>query len=401
MNVTDYNEKNVSEGSDYWLKELSVGGIQSNIPYDYQAMTGQHFQSEELDVKLPDSVAAKLCKLSNASDRNLMMSLIAAWCVVIHKKANHNQLKVGVPAYDMTQVGNGDNAILPVGVCFDDNTTYKSLLLQLKDKITKSNQHKDALKKVLEDVGGLSEIIDCIISFQNVNTYQENDDCYVNMYLAISKKDQEITVKFKYNAKVYHKMTIERSMEHYLHTLEDMTSNINNEIRYAKLMSATETNRILTQFSKNKDFVDTATTIVELFEEQAKKNPDCRAVVYGNKALTYRELNEKSNYLASILRDKVDKKNHNVVAIMTSRSLEMMVGVMGILKAGAAYLSIDLEFPEERIKYMLSDSNISTLIVQQDFENSIGFDGNIIRIDQRVMESMNTPNPERISTARI
>ncbi|MCY8267573.1 AMP-binding protein, partial [Bacillus haynesii] len=96
-------------------------------------------------------------------------------------------------------------------------------------------------------------------------------------------------------------------------------------------------------------------TVSRLFEERAEKTPDHTAVIFEDQQLTYRELNEKANQLAWLLREKGVKPD-TIVAIMTDRSLEMIIGIIGILKAGGAYLPIDPDYPEDRVKYMLEDS---------------------------------------------
>jgi len=93
---------------------------------------------------------------------------------------------------------------------------------------------------------------------------------------------------------------------------------------------------------------------VELFEEQVEKTPNNIAVVYEEQELTYTELNEKANQLAKKLRE-LGVKADDKVAILTERSIEMIIGIYGIIKAGGAYVPMDPEYPEERIRYMLED----------------------------------------------
>jgi amino acid adenylation domain-containing protein len=107
-------------------------------------------------------------------------------------------------------------------------------------------------------------------------------------------------------------------------------------------------------------------TIYHWFEEQVKKTPDQIALVFENKKLTYREFNAKANKLANGLRNKGVKAN-DIVGLMVQRSLEMMIGIIGILKSGGAYLPIDTEYPAERIKYMLEDSGTKILLTQKQY----------------------------------
>ncbi|MGG1979770.1 AMP-binding protein, partial [Bacillus wiedmannii] len=103
-------------------------------------------------------------------------------------------------------------------------------------------------------------------------------------------------------------------------------------------------------------------TIIERFEEQVEKTPDKIAVEYEGESLTYRQLNAKANTIGKNLRDK-GVHTESIVGIVTKRSLEMIVGMYGVLKAGGAYLPIDSEYPVERINFMLNDSKAKVLLV--------------------------------------
>lgn len=104
-------------------------------------------------------------------------------------------------------------------------------------------------------------------------------------------------------------------------------------------------------------------TIHQLFEEQVERTPDHIAVVFGDKHLTYADLNKQANQLAHVLRAK-GLDNDEAVGIMVECSLEMIIGIFGILKAGGAYVPIDPEYPKERIRYMLTDSGANFLLTQ-------------------------------------
>ncbi|MGB8452323.1 MAG: amino acid adenylation domain-containing protein, partial [Anaerocolumna sp.] len=117
------------------------------------------------------------------------------------------------------------------------------------------------------------------------------------------------------------------------------------------------------------------------FEEQVRKWPEKAAVVFGESKLSYRELNKRANKLAKELRSKgigTDK----IVAIMAERSLEMVVGMFGVLKAGGAYLPIDPNYPEDRIQYMLEDSKASVVLIQKHLQEIVITDSEVIYLDE-------------------
>lgn len=128
-------------------------------------------------------------------------------------------------------------------------------------------------------------------------------------------------------------------------------------IRNIDILTEVEKKEIVHCFNNTTEEYHREKTIHQLFEEQAVKTPDNAAVVFEGKRLTYRELNEKSNQLARVLRDKGVKPD-SIVGIMVERSLEMVIGIFGILKAGGAYMPIDPDYPKARIEYLLEDSEI-------------------------------------------
>ncbi|WP_241395213.1 amino acid adenylation domain-containing protein [Clostridium beijerinckii] len=119
-----------------------------------------------------------------------------------------------------------------------------------------------------------------------------------------------------------------------------------------------------------------------MFEEQVELTPDNIAVTFEDSKLTYKELNEKSNKVAACLREK-GVKHGTIVGIMVNRSLEMIIGIIGILKAGGGYLPIDPETPKDRVKYMLEDSKANILLVQGNLIEEAQFNINIVNLNEK------------------
>ncbi|PFY16403.1 non-ribosomal peptide synthetase [Bacillus toyonensis] len=134
------------------------------------------------------------------------------------------------------------------------------------------------------------------------------------------------------------------------------------------------------EFKNNVESHLTNNTIHGLFEEQVEKFPDKIAVVFKDRRLTYRQLNEKANQLARILvKNNVSKDV--VVPVVMERSLDMIIGLLAILKSGGVYLPIDIEYPVERIQYMLSDSQANILLTQSHLVEEISFEGNKVVLE--------------------
>ncbi|MEC2114369.1 amino acid adenylation domain-containing protein, partial [Bacillus paralicheniformis] len=137
-------------------------------------------------------------------------------------------------------------------------------------------------------------------------------------------------------------------------------------------------NNTKTDYPKNK-------TLHELFEEQAMKTPDHTALVFGAQRMTYRELNEKANQTARLLREKGIGRG-SIAAMIAERSFEMIIGIIGILKAGGAYLPIDPETPKDRMAFMLSDTKAAVLLTQGKAADGIDCEADIVQLDKEASD---------------
>ena len=138
---------------------------------------------------------------------------------------------------------------------------------------------------------------------------------------------------------------------------------------------------ILKQFNATSSPFNEDITLQELFEKQAAKTPDNTAIILNNETLTYSELNNRANALAIHLR-RIGVTREKIVGIICERSFEMMVGILSIIKAGGAYMPLSPNDPDIRLKEVINDSHIDTLLVQQKFNSKVAFNGNLVVIEE-------------------
>ena len=136
------------------------------------------------------------------------------------------------------------------------------------------------------------------------------------------------------------------------------------------MLTSEEKDKVLFTFNSTNTEYPAAENYCQLFFRQVSLNPDRTAVVFGNKTLNYSELEQRSNQIANYLLSKGTKKG-DLIGIYLDRSLEMITGILGILKAGAAYLPVDPEYPAERINFMLGDAGLQLILCNnKTIENS-------------------------------
>src|SRR3954471_3881831 len=145
---------------------------------------------------------------------------------------------------------------------------------------------------------------------------------------------------------------------------------ITDSAELSSTLSPTEKDQILVEFNDTKVAYPHDKTVIDLFEEQVRLTPQAVAVVFEDRQLTYKELNEYSNQLAHYLRSK-GVKEETLVPICIERSLQMIIGILGILKAGGAYVPIDSDYPEERIRYILEDTRATMAVTSNETKSKL------------------------------
>lgn len=184
-----------------------------------------------------------------------------------------------------------------------------------------------------------------------------------DLSLEIIPMEQKFSMRFEYCTNLFSEDFVKRFASHYCNILNTILENTTIKISAIDLLSPEERKQILVDFNHTALDLPENKTIVDLFEEQVEKTPNNIALVFENKKLTYRELNEKANALARFLVEQGISHN-SIVGIMLPRSLEMMISILAILKSGAAYLPIDPTYPKNRITYIVKDSNLKILLTK-------------------------------------
>lgn len=178
------------------------------------------------------------------------------------------------------------------------------------------------------------------------------------MTIHVNDRDDEETViiDYDYHKDLYYDKEIEFIHQHLLSLLWHALDNPGKRIYTIEMLPESEKRKVLYEFNNTEADYPKDKTIHQLFEQQVTKTPDNTALICEDKSITYRQLNERANSLAVLLREKGIKPG-DVIAIMVRRSIEMVIGMLAVLKAGAAYLPIDKELPDERINYMIKTQN--------------------------------------------
>jgi amino acid adenylation domain-containing protein len=181
---------------------------------------------------------------------------------------------------------------------------------------------------------------------------------------------QQMLVRISYDTNRFDDGTITRLLGHFQTLLEGIISNPEARVSQLSLLTKFEKQQLLGDWNNIHENYLQDKCIHQLFEEQVERTPHNVAVVFENNSLTYQQLNTRANQLAHYLQE-LGVKPDELVGIGVERSLEMIVGILGILKAGGAYVPLDPEYPQERLNFMLEDSQVKVLVTQAKLVESI------------------------------
>jgi amino acid adenylation domain-containing protein len=185
-----------------------------------------------------------------------------------------------------------------------------------------------------------------------------------DLNLSMREMDQSLVGKFEYNADLFDAATITRMVGHFQTLLAGIAANPQASITQLPLLTPAERQQLLVEWNHTQVEYPQQFGVHHLFENQVEKTPDAVAVTSGNRALTYRQLNQQANQLAHQLM-RLGVKPEVLVGICVERSLEMVIGLLGILKAGGAYVPLDPTYPAERLAFMMSDAQVPVLLTTE------------------------------------
>ena len=236
----------------------------------------------------------------------------------------------------------------------------------------------------------------------------KNGTSKFDLILQCVEADGILKFVFDYSTALFNESTILAFTRYFKRLLSNVLANREKCLYEIDIISDEEKKLVLLEFNNTRSQYPSDKTIHQLFKAQVECNPDYISVVNMNDQnshfLSYRELNENSNRLARVLRNKGIKRDC-IIGLMVERSLEMMQGILGILKAGGAYLPISPDYPEHRINEMLIDSNIDLLLLNSHFTYKTGYNCELLVLDDfqlsSVYEKSRNEQPiENINTSR-
>ncbi|RBL90698.1 non-ribosomal peptide synthetase [Chitinophaga flava] len=405
--------KVLADQLEYWKKQLS-GVTALDLPLDHARPAIQSTRGAMAVFKLNAMLTAALKQISQREGVTLFMTLLAAFKVLLYRYSRQEDISVGIPVAGRKLretepvVGYFINT-LAIRSNVESNISFRDLLQQLKETLLQAYQHQDTpFEKVVDAVVTERELdrtplFQVMFSLQNTPEEEEvklgdmvlsvgeaiHTSAKFDMSFVLDETPAGLTLDIEYCTDLFHEETITRMAAHYERLLQSVIEAPAQLIGAVNILTAAEEQLLLETFpaSPLQLAAQPPATLVSLFREQALLRADERVLVGGAVELTYRELDERSNQVAHYLQSR-GVKAESLVAVCMDRSPLLVICMLGILKAGAAYVPLDAGYPRERITYMLADSS-SELVLTTSKYASLWSEakGDIILADENIFDN--------------
>jgi len=393
----DYlNSERLVKNREFWKEKFY------NTPGEFLYRISDSLKGARLSFDIESSLSAKIMKYIDDEKCSLNTLFITILLIYMNKTIGAKDLVIGTPTFNRSgmkqknMVGMFTSTVPFRFAMYPDSSIeslIKSINRELKACFFNQKYPYDLLIKDLElNKEGYNSLFKMCVNYYNskyvsdindigleVQEYYSGSQSY-SMQLTVKEMGKDnITLNFDYKVDEYPEQEIQAMYQCMLNIIKQILANKNVVVSDIKLLDEEEVRyKIYELNSTSSTYPDK--TVYELFEIQALKTPYTIAAEFLGEVLTYKELDEKSNQLANYLRKNGISKD-TIVAIMETHSMELLISILGVLKAGGAYLPIDPGYPSERVNYMLKDSESSILLVNSDINDAFEFTGIITNIN--------------------
>lgn len=377
----------------YWQQQLQDAAPTLELPTDRPRPAVQSFRGDIVLVQFPASLSADLNKLSREEDVTLFMVLLAAWQTVLYRWSGQKDILIGTPTAGRTRV-EAEKVIglflntLVLRSDLSGAPTFRELLQRIRKTALEAFAHQDVpFEKIAEALQpnrdlSRSPLFQVLFVLQNEPQQAlelaglrvtpervHSGTAKFDLTLSLEETSDGLRGYVEFNSDLFDAATIERLIGSFQTLLSEAVKNPVGPISELPLLTTVEQKQLREWNDTQREFLQEK-LIHELFAEQGARTPEAVAVVCGDDELTYATLNEQAERLATTLRELGVGPDVRV-GICVERSLEMMVGLLGILKAGGCYVPLDPAYPAERLAFMLTDSQATVLVTQEDLREHL------------------------------
>ncbi|MBC8757067.1 amino acid adenylation domain-containing protein [Kordia sp. YSTF-M3] len=411
----------------YWLDQFEEEIEVLDLPTDYARPPVQTYNGDQVHLSLSPETSEAFRTCLEAEGTTLYMGLVTLVKSLLHRYTGQNDIIIGSPSAGREhpdlrdQIGFFINTLV-LRTQIEANESFNSLSKKVKNNVLNAFEHQvypfDLLINELQLGRDMSRspLFDVVVVLENLlgkNEIPAFEGLTVSdnqLDVPISKIDlrfyfveneSNISLTLEYNTDIYSKHRMENLLGHLTALMNSVAEKPSATIDTLNYLTTKEEHWLRNELNQKVLTYDQDDTLLDILERQTVATPDNIAVEFGNKTLTYKELNAQANKVAHHLRNEYNVQRGETVALMVERNEWLIVGFLAILKSGGVYLPIDSSNSIERNNFMLSDTDAKILITESLNMFSVDdFTGSLFAIDIELdMLETSVENPSKVNTA--
>src|SRR5688572_5501370 len=409
----------------FWREQLKDAPLSLDLPTDKPRPAMRSNFGDTHRFELSPTLSRAVRELGQQERATPFMVLLAAWSVLLGKYSGQEEVLVG-SAHAHRSRTELENLIgffvntLVLRTNLSGDPSFHELLARVRDVTLSAQAHQNLPFEKLVDELQLERDLSRTPVYQVAFTFQNapeaelrapglvltrlplpSETAKFDLTLVITDSEPAMTGELEYSTDLFAADTIVRMMDHFETLLAAALEEPQKQLSELSLLRAEERERLLREWNETATDYPRAATLQELFERQVEERPGAVALIFGEQQVSYRELNERANRLAHYLLE-LGVAAEMRVGICLERSLEMIVGLLGIIKAGGTYVPLDPEYPLERLAFMIEESNVAILLTDENLADALPSSGaHLICLDAEQDEIANysETNPSHVSCA--
>ncbi|MDU0325085.1 MULTISPECIES: non-ribosomal peptide synthetase [Clostridium] len=422
------NKNTLKKQDDYWKNKLSGTLPILNLPVKQKRSKIVNYEGKSEAIIIDKELTQKLKSLSNDNNSTLYMTFLAAFNLLLYNYTGQEDIIVGSPHVNRNYPGTDELVgfflnMLPMRTNLSNKENFVELLNSTREMVLETFENSNypflwmlEFSDVVRDTS-VSPIFQVMFNMysekaevlnENLNenkeeniklSFRERESGFTKyeLTLYVQEDHDQLYVQFSYFTALFEESFINRMIKNFEVLLNSIVSNPLKPLSKLDLLSEEEY-RIQELMNDTEYNFNNGSTIQEIFEKQVVSSPLETAYIYGLKKITYLELNERANKIANYLRRKGFGREDKI-GICIDRSLEMVVGLLGIIKSGGTYVALDADYPNDRLKAIIGDTNIPAILTYNECDKFPEYKGLKIYIDSdwKEIDMESSENPTCIN----
>ena len=404
---------NLEHSRNYWLKQFMGEIPLLKLPLDYKREKYKNREGAEVSFEIDTKTVSKLVSIGNENGATLFMVMVSLVNTLLHRYTGQDDIIVGTPVSGRdhleleNQVGFYSNTIV-LRSSVKESDSFRELLLKVSEVMLEGyenqfypydllvdeldldrDMNRNPLFDVMVSLEGFSEDNkDQLKLDEEYSDEMRSDDVGVNKFdLSYSfnrLNNGRLNVIINYSTSLFEKSKIIRMGGHLKNLVKNISENFEQKISEVEYLSKEERDQIINVFNDTYKKYNLETSIKELIEQQVKKTPNEVCLISEEGTMTFREMNALSNQFSHYLSKKYNIKKGDYVGISMDIGINRVIALISAVKLGAVYIPIDQSYPEERKQYIISDTQLKTVIAEDFFEPSVNY--TVIPMDKIISE---------------